>query len=443
MGKFLLVLALMLAGPALAREADLASAIAADDAAGLQAALAKGADANARLEYGETPLARAVETQDPELVGALLKAGAKPGQADGLGLSPLLLACERGNSAIVQALLAAGADPRKAGADRVSPLAMCARFSGGAAVRALLARGVMAEAVDARGQTPLMWAASAGRLDAVAALVQAGGQVNRTTPGGFTPLFFALASGNAEVVSALIAAGADIRHRGPENTNALHMALYQKNWQAALQLVGLDAALGADLAELDREGRRPLHVAAAAGQSALIAALLAKGAAPDALTGPSRITWVTEANFGMPPPPVQPATPLLLAAKAGEADAMRLLIAAGANKGFVDGAGVNVLLAAAGSRSAAALAFALDLTGDANCADAQQSTALHRLAGGGFFPDLPAMLRLLAARGARTDLADARGKTAHQVLNDGLATVQAAFHDVFPANPPAGLARSR
>lgn len=54
MRKLLLALALMLPGLALAREADLASAIAADDAAALQNALAKGADANARLEYSET-----------------------------------------------------------------------------------------------------------------------------------------------------------------------------------------------------------------------------------------------------------------------------------------------------------------------------------------------------------------------------------------------------
>lgn len=441
MRKALLALALVLPVPALA--SPLASAIAADDVEALSAALAKGADANAALEYGETPLARAVEVQDPALVAILLKAGAKPDSADALGLTPLLLACERGNGAVVQALLAAGADARRSGADGVTPLAMCARFSEAAAVRAILARGAAPESVDARGQTPLMWAASAGRMEAVSALLQAGAEVNRITAGGFTPLFFALASGKADVVSALIAAGADVRRRGPENTSALQMALYQKNWDAAEQLVGL----GADVTELDREGRRPLHVAAAAGQGALIAALLAKGAAPDALTGPSRITWVTEANFGMAPPPVQPTTALLMAANAGQADAMWQLIRAGADESFVDGAGINIVLAAAQGRSAPALALALDLADNANAADKQQITALHRLAGGPLFDDLPGMLRLLSSHGARADLADGQGKTALQVLNDGLATVQAVFHDVFPVQlqtqPPKALAQSR
>ncbi|MEI6642078.1 MAG: ankyrin repeat domain-containing protein [Novosphingobium sp.] len=421
----------LLPTPALAQGVEaLSRAIADDDAGALAAALAAGADANAVLDYSESPLARAVETQDPALVQALLGAGAKPDRVDALGVTPLLLACERGNGAIVGALLTAGADARLAGPDGVSPLAMCARFSDADAVRALVAKGADIEAADTRGQTPLMWAASTGRLAAVQVLVGAGARVNLVTTGGFTPLFFALASGNADVVSALIAAGADVKHRGPEGTSALQMALYQKNWDAAEELVRQG---GGDVSELDREGRRPLHVAAAAGQGALVAALLDRGAEPDALSGPSRITWVTEANFGLPPPPVQPTTALMTAARAGQADVMWQLVRAGANEHYVDGAGVNLVLAAAQGRSSAGLGLALDLAGDANVADKDKTTALHMLAGGPYFPELPAMLRVLAAHGARTDLANARGKTALQVLSDGLATVQAAFHEVFPA----------
>ena len=418
---------------------DIARAIAEDDPDALAAALAHGASANAVLDYGETPLARAVETQDPALVDVLLKAKAQTDRADALGVTPLLLACERGNSAIVAALVTAGAPVDQSNPDAVTPLAMCARFSDADAVRALLARGAAFESADLRGQTPLMWAASAGRLDAVSALLAAGAQVNRATPNGFTPLFFALASGKANVASALIAAGADVKHRGPENTSALQMALYQKNWAAAEELVRLG---GGDVAELDREGRRPLQVAAAAGQGSLVAALLERGAEVDALSGLSTITWVTEANFGMPPPPVQPTTALMAAAKAGQADVMWQLVRAGANEHFVDGAGVNLVLAAAQGRNATALGLALDLAGDANVADKDKTTALHMLAGGPFFPELPAMLRVLAAKGARADIPNARGKTALQVLTDGLATVQAAFHEVYPDKAAAALALS-
>lgn len=426
--------------PALAHGVDdVARAIAEDYPAALAAALAHGASANAVFEYGETPLARAVETQDPALVDVLLKARAQTDRADTLGVTPLLLACERGNSAIVAALVAAGAPVDQSNADAVTPLAMCARFSDADALRVLMARGAAVESVDVRGQTPLMWAASAGKLEAISALLAAGAQVNRETPNGFTPLFFALASGKAEVASALIAAGADVKHRGQENTSALQMALYQKNWAAAEELVRLG---GGDVAELDREGRRPLHVAAAAGQGALVAALLERGAEVDALSGPSKITWVTEANFGLPPPPVQPTTALMAAAKAGQADVMWQLVRAGANEHFVDGAGVNLVLAAAQGRNAAALGLAIELAGDANVADKDKTTALHMLAGGPYFSELPAMLRVLASHGARPDVPNSKGKTALQVLSDGLATVQAAFHEVYPDKTPANLALS-
>jgi hypothetical protein len=52
------------------------------------------------------------------------------------------------------------------------------------------------------------------------------------------------------------------------------------------------------------------------------------------------------------------------------------------------------------------------------------------------------MLRVLAAKGARADIPNAKGKTALQILTDGLATVQAAFHEVYPDKPPASLALS-
>jgi len=426
--------------PAMAHGAgDIARAIAEDDVDALAAALAHGGNANGVLEFGETPLARAVETQDPALVDVLLRAGATTDRADALGVTPLLLACERGNATIVTALVEAGAPVDQSNPDAVTPLAMCARFAEAETVSTLLARGAAADSGDLRGQTPLMWAASAGQLSAVSALLAAGAQVNRETPNGFTPLFFALASGKAHVASALIAAGADVQHRGPENTSALQMALYQKNWAAAEELVRLG---GGDVAEPDRQGLRPLHVAAAAGQGALVAALLERGAEVDALSGPSKITWVTEANFGMPPPPVQPTTALMAAARAGQADIMWQLVRAGANEHFVDGAGVNLVLAAAQGKDPTALTLAIELAGNANAADRDKTTALHLLAGGPFFAELPAMLRVLAAKGARADIPNAKGKTALQILTDGLATVQAAFHEVYPDKPPASLALS-
>jgi ankyrin repeat protein len=409
----------------------LVHAVAADDVAGATAALAAGADVNATFAYGESALARAVETQDPAMVAALLDHGAKPDSADAQGLTPLALACERGNGDIVGALLDHRADVRKGAPDGTTPLAVCARFGPAGTVPRMLAMGAKADSADMRGQTPLMWAASSGNVEAMSALIAAGAQVNRITKSGFTPLFFAIKSGVPEAARMLIAAGADTSYRGPENTSALQLALYQKNWEVA----GILAERGGDLTEIDRNGNRPLHVAAAAGDTALIARLLSKGADPNGLTGPSRITWVTEANFGMPPPPVPPTPPLLIAAQNGQVEAMKLLVEAGANKAFVAENGTNVVLAAAHGHSAAALDYALTLAPDANVTDGSGSTALHILLFGGMHAELEAMLRVLARHGALTDIANKRDTTAAQVAEKGLTTVRTVYRRVFTDEP--------
>jgi ankyrin repeat protein len=414
----------------------LARAIAADDVAAVRAALAGHADPDRRLGFGAPALSLAVNTQNPEMVAALLAGGAKPNVADIDGVTPLGLACELGNGEIVAHLLDAHADARAARPDGTTPLAICARYGPAEAVARMLAAGAAADAVDSRGQTPLMWAAASGRAEAMALLLKAGADVNRVSKGGFTPLFFAIKSGAPPATRMLLDAGARTDHRGPENTGAAQLAIYQKNYAAAALMV----ERGADLAERDRNGNQLLHAAAAAGDRTLIDLLLAKGADPNGLTGPSRITWVTEANFGVPPSPVPPTPPLLRAAANGQDAAMKALLAAGADPRFVAADGTNVVLAAAGGRSAAALALALSLAPDANVANGDGATPLHLLVGGGVQPELEAMLRLLAAHGARTDIKTGRGYTAAQMADGGLTEVKAAFRAVFPEGATAKLA---
>jgi ankyrin repeat protein len=275
-------------------------------------------------------------------------------------------------------------------------------------------------------------------------LIKAGADVNRVSAGGFTPLFFAIKSGVLPATGALLAAGAKADYRGPEHTSAAQLAAYQHNYAAAALMV----ARGADLTERDRTGLQLLHAAAAGGDAALVSLLLAKGADPNALTGRSRITWVTEANFGRPPPPVPPTPPLLLAAAGGHEAVMKLLLAAGANPRFVAEDGTNVVLAAAQGGSAAALELALRIAPDANVVNAGGYTALHMLVGGGMKPELGAMMRVLAAYGARADIKSKHGLTAAAMAADGLTEVKALFLESFPAtagpklvdgtgNPPA------
>lgn len=428
--------------PALAAREDsaLGRAIRANDIAGAATLVADGADPDETLDFGATPLSWAVDTQNPAMVRTLLEAGASAATADVDGVTPLSLACELGGEDIVAQLIAAGADLTAVRPDGISTLAICARFGPTQAVAAILAAGVPADIADSRGQTPLMWAASAGRTEAMKLLLKAGADPDRATQGDFTPLFFAIKSGSIRATNLLLEAGARPDHLGPEDTTAAQLALYQKNYGAAALML----PFGVDLAAHDRNGNQPLHVAAMGGDPALINALLAAGADPNGLTGPSCIKWVTEANFGQPPPPVPPTTPLMKAAESGQAGAMKLLVRAGADPHFVSENGTGVVLAATASESAEALAYALELAPDPNVADANGSTAMHLLVGTGtVHPALAPMLRVLAAHGARTDLPNKRGITASQMADGGLTEIRAIFRSIFPSEPNFPLAEAK
>ena len=421
MRKPLCLLALSLATPA-AAQAPLERAIEIGDPAAL-----RHAQPNVSLAYGATPLLLAVEHQDEAAVRILLRAGARVNAADHDGLTPLALACERGGARIIAALLDAHADLRHAGPDGATPLHICARLGPEAAVARMLALGAPVDAADARGQTPLMWAASAGHAQAVAALIKAGAGVNRAAKGGFTPLAFAIKSGAAEPVRLLLAAGADAGWRGPEHTSAAQLAAYQGAWDALTLLIQRG---GVDLSARDREGQQLLHRAASAGREDVIALLLAKGADGRGLTGPTTIQWVTEANFGMPPAPVPPTPPLFFAAQAGQVGAMRRLIAAGADPLFATVDGGNLVMAATKSGHAAALDYALSVAPGVD-----KNAALLMLANGGPQPELLAMVRVLAAHGARADQPDAQGQTPAQIAAKGRSEVAAAFAQVFSPPP--------
>src|SRR3954471_13155002 len=114
------------------------------DLAEVRAALAGGANTEARSDSQMTALGTAALYGRAPVVSALLAAGAKV-DADQGGITPLIAAASEGHTAAVEALLAGGAS-----------------IAG----------------TDDSGMTALMAAASANRVDAVRALLAHGADVN-------------------------------------------------------------------------------------------------------------------------------------------------------------------------------------------------------------------------------------------------------------------------
>jgi ankyrin repeat protein len=90
-------------------DARLRDAAAAGDVEALHAALADGADVNARGEFGDSALNFAAERGHGGIVDLLIAAGADIENKGGADKTPLMNAAFAGNLAIVRRLLGAGA----------------------------------------------------------------------------------------------------------------------------------------------------------------------------------------------------------------------------------------------------------------------------------------------------------------------------------------------
>ena len=93
------------------------------------------------------------------------------------------------------------------------------------AVRALLKKGADVNAAQGDGMTALHWAAIKGDAELAQMLIYAGANVRATTRiGAYTPLYLAAKGGYAAVVAALLAGGADAKAVTANGTTPLMIA---------------------------------------------------------------------------------------------------------------------------------------------------------------------------------------------------------------------------
>ena len=153
----------------------------------------------------------------------------------------------------------------------------------------------------------------------------------------------------------------------------------------------------------------PLHMAAQAGQLALVEELLARGADPNA-----RLEKMPPGGGGGPFRQNNvAATPFLLAARAGHADVMRALIVAHTDTSLKTQDGTTALIAAASSANLDSVKVAFELGGDINASNQSGQTAVHAAVShiGPTTAGIDEVVQFLADHGAKLDSKDARGFT--------------------------------
>jgi ankyrin repeat protein len=146
------------------------------DKATVRSLLKQKVDVNVPQGDGATALHWAAFQDDDEMAQLLLDAGANVKAATREGaITPLFMACTNGSAAMIERLLKAGADANSTKSNGTTALMIAAASGSAAAVQALLDRGADLKAKEsAHGQTALMFAAALNRAEVIKVLMKHG-----------------------------------------------------------------------------------------------------------------------------------------------------------------------------------------------------------------------------------------------------------------------------
>lgn len=356
--------------------------VAAENGAGDVVALLlrAGANPNAAGSVGVTPLHLAALFGDARAVKALLDARAVvDAREPQWGQTPLMIAAAKGRLEAVKLLLAAGADHKvaakamdvmaSAAIDRQSKqrrnqvLAEAreqegAKDKAGWQPRPAVVQAAVKAAMDVDNQVAtaaaLDGAAQARAAEEQRLMAQGGPGLDDDAPGyteligaqgGLTSMLLAVREGHTPVVKALIEAGADLNQvSAGDKTSPLLMAAINGHYDLALELIKAganpnlysDAGAGPLYAVLNKEWAPTTRTPQPAFQLRqantyldVVAALIKAGANPNARL--KRSLWYTTYNRDNLRVDFAGATPLFRAAYATDVEAMKMLVAAGAD----------------------------------------------------------------------------------------------------------------
>lgn len=233
--------------------------------------LTNGADPRTADGEGNTPLHYAARSSDPGVAALLRDAGAEIDPLNRDHASPLALACTAGNWRLARFLLERGAKPELPGALPALHAAAGGDEDDPAGVQLLLKHRAKADARDARGRSALHEAAYAGHPEIIGILLGAGADIHARDGDQRTPFLEAARGGRMPALLALNDARPDVHAVDSHGRHALILACMADAPSPTLIRALLD--LGIDTAHTDRDGKRAIDHAAAAGRWALVSAI--------------------------------------------------------------------------------------------------------------------------------------------------------------------------
>jgi len=402
---------------------------------------------------GTTALHWAARADEGMIARDLVAAGAKANVANRYGVTPLSLAANNASAELVDVLLKAGADAKAVIKDGETVLMAAARTGNPRAVQMLVEYGAVVDAREDRmGETALMWAVAENHPEAAKLLIEHGADVNLHTSelkfpkdrfglegvltilphGRWTPLMYAARQGSLEAARVLVDAGADKSARDPDLSTPAIIATINGHYDVALMLV----ERGADPNLTDTAGMAVLYAAVDMNMPAeiygrpnrkstsaisaleLMTGLLEHGANPNAQLRSATVQRAHTPGDGLLG---AGATPLMRAARTGDANAMRILLEHDANPAMTTSNHTTALMFAAGNGRGtgvfqkdigterdmlSAVQVLVERGVDVNLANDNGQTAMHYAA-----QCSDEIVRYLAAHGAKLDAKDKQDHT--------------------------------
>ncbi|PIN26606.1 26S proteasome regulatory complex, subunit PSMD10 [Handroanthus impetiginosus] len=184
-------------------------------------------DVNTKDEDGDTPLTHAARQRHTATAKYLIDCGADPSIPSELGTTALHHAAGIGDIELLKFLLNKGVNVDLQ-SDAGTPLVWAAGHAQQDSVKLLLEHNADPNVKNDDDVTPLISAVAAGSLPCLELLIKAGAEVN-VTAGGATPLHIAADGGSPEIINCLLQAGADPNAADEDGMKPIHVAAARGN----------------------------------------------------------------------------------------------------------------------------------------------------------------------------------------------------------------------
>src|SRR5713226_3222146 len=265
-----------------------------------------------------------------------------------------------------------------------SALADAAMKGNREAVRSLLQRNADVNAPQVDGTTALHWAARLDDLETADMLIRAGANVSAANREGATPLLLAALNGSASMIEKLVKAGANPNAPLTQHGDTALMVAARTGKPDAVNVL---LENGAQVAARETwGGTTALMWAVAESHPAIVKILIARGADVNARSNfvPAANGRGFEGRTPVAPLPSQGVeefasgwlTPLMFAAREGDVESARQLVAAGADVNAIAGDGKDALGLAIFNGNYEFASFLVDNKSRVNQADTQGFTPL-------------------------------------------------------------------